>query len=129
MIVGWRGFAKQSGVKILAREEANHSKVDDLVFALVEASRLDIEQDGRLGGLADGRRERRPGHQATENAMVPRLAQRLGHLGQTEIFPQHHVPKKRSRKPIVAALGTNRPDGRHHICGVNVRGRNTGVCS
>lgn len=51
MIVGWRGFAKQSGVKILAREEANHSNVDDLVFALVEASRLDIEQDGRLGGL------------------------------------------------------------------------------
>jgi hypothetical protein len=59
--------------------ELDHSKFDDFVLLLVEASRLYIEDDTGFTDLAIGGHERRSRHQAPQNAVIAGIDQRFGH--------------------------------------------------
>ena len=69
--------------------ELDHSKFDDLILLLIEAGRLDVEQDAGFRALTDGWREYRPRNQAPEDAVVGGFGQRLRHGGQSWVVFKH----------------------------------------
>ena len=66
----------------------------NIVYWLAENSaganrRLRVEKNAGLRALADRWREGRPGHQTSQDAVVGRSGQRLGHCGQAGTVLKH----------------------------------------
>jgi hypothetical protein len=69
--------------------ELHHSQFDDFVFPRVEPRPLRVEKNAGLRAFVDGWREGRPGHQTSQDTVVRRSAQRLGHCGQAGTVLKH----------------------------------------
>jgi hypothetical protein len=61
--------------------ELHHPQFDDFVFSRVETRRLRVEKDAGLRAFADGWRGCRPKDPTSQNTVIRRSAQRLGHCG------------------------------------------------